>query len=156
MGSRANAANVVSMLELLVSIGTEKIVSHLSSLRNDVRQSCCDKKAQWEFKPTEIYSFRNEDKAEDAEVTDDPFGTVVSAVTDTIRLPRRSTRLDWRSIPEARRLLAIRLSALARALGALGQRTERRVCSLTMSLSRTRSSAVLPLKPYRASSRSGS
>jgi hypothetical protein len=90
-------------------------------------------------------------------VTDDLFGTVVSAVvTDTIRLPRRSTRLDRRSMPAARRLLAIRLSALARALGALGQRTERRVCSLTMSLSRTRSSAVLPLKPYRASSRSGS
>ena len=85
-------------------------------------------------------------------MTDDLFGTAVSAVTDTIRLPRRSTRLDCRSIPAARRLLAIRLSALASALGALGHRTERRFCSLTMSLSRTRSSAVLPLKSCRANS----
>ncbi len=38
-------------------------------------------------------------------------------------------------------------SALPRALGALGQRTERRRWSLTIALSRACSSATVPVKP---------
>ncbi len=41
----------------------------------------------------------------------------------------------------------MRRSALPSALGALGQRTERRMLSLIMQLSRACSSATVPLKP---------
>ena len=50
----------------------------------------------------------------------------------------------------------MRLSALLRTLGAFGQRTERRMASLTMESSRARSSATVPVKPSRANSASGS
>ena len=50
----------------------------------------------------------------------------------------------------------MRRSALLSALGALGQRTERRMLSLIMQLSRAYSSASVPLKPSRASWATGS
>jgi len=50
----------------------------------------------------------------------------------------------------------MRRSALPSALGALGQRTERRMLSLIMELSRASSSATVPLKPSWASLAIGS
>ena len=50
----------------------------------------------------------------------------------------------------------MRRSALPNALGALGQRAERRMLSLIMQLSRACSSATVPLKPSSASSATGS
>ena len=50
----------------------------------------------------------------------------------------------------------MRRSALLSAFGALGQRTERRMLSLIMQLSRASSSATVPLKPSRASLATGS
>ena len=58
-------------------------------------------------------------------ITDDLFRGSEAQTRDTTRLPRISARLNWISIPAARRLLAMRRSALPSALGALGQRTER-------------------------------
>ena len=44
----------------------------------------------------------------------------------------------------ARRVAAMRLRALLRPLGALGQRTERRIASLTIESSRARSPRLSP------------
>src|SRR5262249_51627722 len=88
--------------------------------------------------------------------TDDLFPDSEAQTNDTTRLPRISARLNWIWIPAARRLLAMRRSALPRALGALGQRTERRILSLIMRLSCASSSATVPLKPSSASFAIGS
>ena len=89
-------------------------------------------------------------------VTDDLFRGLEAQTKDTTRLPRKWARLNRISIPTARRLLAMRRSALPSALGALGQRTDRRMLSLIMQVSRACSSVTVPLKPYRASSATGS
>ena len=89
-------------------------------------------------------------------MTDDLFRGSEAETRDTTRLPRISARLNWISIPAARRLLAMRRSALPSAFGALGQRTERRMPSLIMQVSRACSSVTVPLKPSWASSATGS
>ncbi len=89
-------------------------------------------------------------------VTDDLSRGSEVETRDTTRLPLVSARLNWISIPAARRLLAMRRNALPSALGALGQRTERRMLSLIMQLSRASSSATVPRKPSRANLVTGS
>ena len=89
-------------------------------------------------------------------MTEDLFRSSEAEAKDTTLLPRKSARLNWISIPAARRLAAMRRSALLSALGALGQRTERRMLSLIMQVSRACSSATVPLKPSWASSATGS
>ena len=89
-------------------------------------------------------------------MTDDLFRGSEAETKDTTRLPRISARLNWISIPAARRLAAMRRSALLSAFGALGQRTERRMLSLIMLVSRACSSVTVPLKPSWASSATGS
>ena len=95
-----------------------------------------------------VYTFFG---SENAEVTDDLFG-VLAELTETIRLPRRSARLNCRSMPAERRFPAIRRTILVSALGALGQRIERRALSGTRLLSLANSSVVLPAKPSWANS----
>src|SRR5260370_661894 len=87
--------------------------------------------------------------------TDNLFRGSEAQITDTTHLTRISTRLNRISIPAARRLLAMRRSAVPSALGALGQRSERRMFSLIMQLSRASSSATVPLKPSWASLATG-
>src|SRR5258707_857055 len=89
-------------------------------------------------------------------MTDDLFRGSEEGAKDTKCLPRKSARLNWISIPAARRLTAMRRSALLRAFGAFGQRTERRVLSLIMLVSRACSSVTVPLKPSWAYSATGS
>ena len=89
-------------------------------------------------------------------MTEDLFPESGAETNDTTLLPRISARLNWISIPAARRLTAMRRSALLRAFGAFGQRTERRVLSLVMEVSRACSSVTVPLKPSWASSATGS
>jgi len=50
----------------------------------------------------------------------------------------------------------MRRRALPSALGALGQRTERRMLSLIMQVSRAYGSVTVPLKPSRANWATGS
>src|SRR5271163_1982880 len=89
-------------------------------------------------------------------MTEDLFRNSEAETKDTTLLPRIWARLNWISIPADRRLTAMRRSALLSALGAFGQRTERRMLSLVMELSRACRSVTVPLKPSRASSATGS
>src|SRR5271156_320911 len=89
-------------------------------------------------------------------MTEDLFPGSEAETKDTTLLPRTLARLNWISIPAARRLLAMRRRALLSAFGALGQRTERRMLSLTRLASRACSSVTVPLKPSLASSAIGS
>src|ERR1700689_4383919 len=89
-------------------------------------------------------------------MTDDLFRASEAETKDTTCLPRISARLNWISIPAARRLLAMRRSALLSAFGALGQRTERRTRSLIMQVSFACSSVTVPLNLCWASSATGS
>ena len=89
-------------------------------------------------------------------MTEDLFRGSEAETRDTTLLPWTLARLNWISIPAARRLAAIRRSALLSAFGALGQRTERRMLSLIMQVSRVCSSVTVPLKPSLASSATGS
>ena len=79
-------------------------------------------------------------------MTDDLSAMLGAELTEMIRLPKRSARLEFSSMLAERRLLAMRRRVLPSALGALGQRAERLIPSLTMLFRRRRSSAVLPPK----------
>src|SRR5277367_1640500 len=89
-------------------------------------------------------------------MTEDLFRGSGAQTKDTTLLPLILERLNWIWIPAARRLAAMRRSALLSALGALGQRTERRMPSLIMQVSRAWSSVTVPLKPSWANSATGS
>ena len=66
------------------------------------------------------------------------------------RIPRKSARLNWISIPAARRLSAIQRRALLIAFGASAN-VPRRTLSLIMQFSSARASVTVPLKFWASS-----